>query len=314
MKKIAMAFVCFALVSISAWGATAAQIMLQHNGSAKLFDSDQMAAAINQAVDGDTIFLTEGSFSNFTVSKKIAIIGAGPQTVITGDVTIAISGSPTLTARVLDGMNISGNILVNQSVNKLIIRKCKFKSFNPNNSCTLENGQIDRCQITYNLYLGSSLIKSMLVTNCIIDDLNSCNNTTTLVNCDFYIVRSNFKGTILNSIISIPENLSNGLLKNTLYSTYSYSNNTIQTGCTTTDCYSVYNSVNSNYGYWLSHQYTKEQLYSNGYLGDDGTVVGSQGGNTPFTLVPAVPTVTERTIKVDTETKKLNVTLKVSAN
>lgn len=309
MKKIAMAFVCFALVSISAWGATAAQIMLQHNGSAKLFDSDQMAAAINQAVDGDTIFLTEGSFNNFTVSKKIAIIGAGPQTVITGDVTIAIPGSPTLTARVLDGMNISGNILVNQSVNKLIIRKCKFKSFNPNNTCTLENGQIDRCQITEYLYLGSSLIKSMLVTNSLINNLNSCNNTTTLINCDFYVVTSDFKGTILNSIISMPQNLSNGLLKNTLYSTYNYY---IQTGCTTTDCYTVNNYVNWNN--LLSDQYSKEQLYSNGYLGDDGTVVGSQGGNTPFTLVPAVPTVTERTIKVDTETKKLNVTLKVSAN
>lgn len=310
MKKIAMAFVCFALVSISAWGATAAQIMLQHNGSAKLFDSDQMAAAINQAVDGDTIFLTEGSFNNFTVSKKIAIIGAGPQTVITGDVTIAIPGSPTLTARVLDGMNISGNILVNQSVNKFIIRKCKFKSFNPNNTCTLDNGQIDRCQITECLYLGSSLIKSMLVTNSLINNLNSCNNTTTLINCDFYVVTSDFKGTILNSIISMPQNLSNGLLKNTLYSIYNY---IIQTGCTTTDCYAVNKSVNTP-NKWLSHQYTMEELFNNGFLGDDGTVVGSQGGNTPFTLVPAVPKVTERTIKVDTEGRKLNVSLKVSAN
>ena len=308
MKKIAMAFACFALVSISAWGATAAQIMLQHNGSAKLFDSDQMAAAINQAVDGDTIFLTEGSFNNFTVSKKIAIIGAGPQTVITGDVTISIPGSPTLTARVLDGMTISGNISINQSVNKLIVRKCQFTSYNPGSNISMENGQIDRCYITGQLYLGSGLLKSMLVTNSIIYDLNSCNNTTTLINCDFYTVRSGFMGTILNSIISMPINLSNGLLKNTLYSIYNY---TIQTGCTTTDCYAVNKSVNNK---WLSNQYTMEDLFNNGFLGDDGTVVGSQGGNTPFTLVPAVPKVTERTIKVDTEGRKLNVSLKVSAN
>jgi hypothetical protein len=57
-----------------------------------------------------------------------------------------------------------------------------------------------------------------------------------------------------------------------------------------------------------------DQLRSNNYLGTDGTVVGITGGTNPFTLVPAGPKVSDYTIKVDTQTKKLNVNIKVTAN
>ena len=55
-------------------------------------------------------------------------------------------------------------------------------------------------------------------------------------------------------------------------------------------------------------------LVNNKYLGTDGTVVGSGGGTTPYTLVPSTPKVTDYTIRVDPDTKKLNVNIKVSAN
>ena len=53
-------------------------------------------------------------------------------------------------------------------------------------------------------------------------------------------------------------------------------------------------------------------LQSNGYLGTDGTVVGIDGGDTPFTLVPSVPKVTSSDLQLDNEKKELNVTLTVS--
>ena len=59
---------------------------------------------------------------------------------------------------------------------------------------------------------------------------------------------------------------------------------------------------------------TKEQLEAAGFLGTDGTVVGAEGGLTPFSLTPSSIAVTESQLKVDTEKKQLNVTLKVKAN
>ena len=58
--------------------------------------------------------------------------------------------------------------------------------------------------------------------------------------------------------------------------------------------------------------YTSSDILANGYLGNDGTVIGPLGGNTPYTLEPAVPTVTESSMKVDTDKQQLQVTLTVS--
>ena len=55
-----------------------------------------------------------------------------------------------------------------------------------------------------------------------------------------------------------------------------------------------------------------EALKNQNYIGNDGTVIGICGGNTPYTLVPSVPKVTESSLKVDTKKQELNVTLSVS--
>ena len=82
------------------------KVALQHRGAVTLYDTDQIQIAIDNSVDGDTIFLNEGEFPGFTVNKKIAVIGKGNgETKVTGNITIAIPNSPTLTARVLDGLN-----------------------------------------------------------------------------------------------------------------------------------------------------------------------------------------------------------------
>ena len=55
-------------------------------------------------------------------------------------------------------------------------------------------------------------------------------------------------------------------------------------------------------------------LQSNDYVGTDGGIIGMFGGDIPYSLVPNVPTVTKSKVTVDTATKKLNVTLNVTAN
>ena len=84
------------------------------------------------------------------------------------------------------------------------------------------------------------------------------------------------------------------------------------TGCTTQNCMESTNfSIN---GSTCECNLTTDDLQNASYLGNDGTVVGVYGGTTPFTLVPAVPTVSSYKINVDAANKKLNVNLKVTAN
>ena len=72
--------------------------------------------------------------------------------------------------------------------------------------------------------------------------------------------------------------------------------------CETTNCYFGDTELD----------YTTADLASLGYLGNDGTIIGPMGGNTPYSLEPAVPTVTESSMKVDTDKQQLQVTLTVS--
>ena len=60
--------------------------------------------------------------------------------------------------------------------------------------------------------------------------------------------------------------------------------------------------------------WTVEQLEENGYYGNDGTVIGPLGGSrgTPYTLVPVVPRVTESSLSVNPQEKKLNVSVTVT--
>ena len=72
--------------------------------------------------------------------------GVGENTYINGDVTIAIPNNPTLTQAVLEGVNVSGNIIISQPATNLIIRNTKVADVKVNG--TLINGLIDRCWIT----------------------------------------------------------------------------------------------------------------------------------------------------------------------
>ena len=55
------------------------KIFLQHNGNVKaIFSSNDLAGAIANAVEGDTIFLSSGTFTgDVAFSKAISIIGVG---------------------------------------------------------------------------------------------------------------------------------------------------------------------------------------------------------------------------------------------
>ena len=170
----------------------------------------------------------------------------------------------------------------------------------------------------------SSNIVSMTVMNSFIDYLYSngvTGNVVTFINCN---IRSRYSDiaeqTFINCIFgyggyatsssSSTTKLTNCTLLNCLYNTNSslpynsYVGNSILQSC-----YGVDNGTS------LFTGMSKDDLLANGYLGNDGTIVGIYGGNTPFVsdMLPAAPKVTDQSISLDLENKKLNVSLKVTA-
>ena len=311
MKKILSLMVCLLATFTAVQAASTQKCLLQHQGTVKLFDADNIAGAMSAATDGDTLYLTAGEFPGFTISKKITVRGAGTSTKITGDVTINIAGTPTLTQTLLEGVDLnssSKNVVLSSAMKGVKIKQCSMYELvtNASNSDVI----IDRCHIGDELRFSDNYIKSMIVLNSVIRigySYRSEKNIINFINCDirFYYPYS-VAGTFVNCSIKRTET----------YSSYQTIAN-----CSFVNCLFQWDASS-----YFASSTTSQQCYfdatcdwdaatfeSLGYMGNDGRVVGSMGGATPYTLELAVPKVTESQISLDPETRVLNVNIKVSA-
>ena len=336
MKKVLLLAVCFMIVSITASAVSINKALLDHNGTVTTYDDLQ--AAINASANGDIIYLTLGTFKGpFTINKAITIRGTGETSIIDGNVTVSISGTPEITNPIFEALTVSGSVTINSAMSNLMVRKCKITgglgldgTINGGKieRCqigkmtfggTVDNVYIDRCYITSTLSL-SSTINGMTVVNTKLYDVianSGATGNTTFVNCNIYsLFTSNFSGTIINSIIQSPANsqsgtynLSSTVLLNTIINQCQYYGSfTIGSSSVTQNCYFV-----------NSRNYVNSSCNSNpdsNYLGTDGTIVGIYGGSTPYSdegmFTPSVPKVTSSSLDLDMKNKQLNVKLTVS--
>lgn len=339
MKKI-LFFAIYMMALALNVNAQTAKIALQHKGNVTMYASDAMKTVMEAAVDGDTIYLNEGNFiSDFSVNKKVSVIGAGQLSKITGNVSIAIPNNPNLTSIVLDGLNITGILQFTAPMDNVKIRKCKFgkTSFTAN----VSNVVLDRCFLAGELII-SNYVKSMTVLNSKIKYLRGSGLTgdaASFINCNIFQISTQynksafysnsfpFKGVIINSIIFSKEwtysssgpdftylcpdvTLVNCLLYNGYYDEYTTCS--VNQNCMSTKGISYSGDlINSS---TIECAMSNEILQSNNILGNDGKIVGIYGGATPFSLIPTVPTVTSSKIVVDTQNNKLNVDIKVTSN
>ena len=309
MKRFFMMAVCIIIMSMTASGININKAMLVHNGQVTLYDGDKIQEAINAASDGDAIYLTLGTFKPFNITKKITVRGTGETSVIDGDVKISIPGSPKLSSPVMEALAVSGTVTVGAQVDDMILRKCKIAKMEIN--AQIDRAVLDRCRFTTWLGLSPN-IKGMTVVNTYLELVyakSGATSNTTFVNC--YISRldaTNFSATIINSILwaggstnystDYSTTIYSTVLLNTLINTYYL---TIGPSSVAQNCYKVKNPSTQT-----------SNLQSNNYLGTDGSIVGLYGGETPYTLVPSVPKVTNSDLQLDNEKKQLNVKLTVS--
>ena len=317
MKKTIYAIAMMLMTGISAFSQTEdTKVILQSGANTTIYDGTQISTAIGAANKGDILYLSEGTYDSFTIDKEILVRGVGANTWIEGDVTISIPNNATLTQAVLEGVNVSGSIKINQPATDLIIRNTKVADVTVTGALT--NGLIDRCWITgtftmnnntdyttvknskvYMISAGSLTYNKCTFLNCNIAARMNVNTAAVFTNC------------IIGSYYHLSELWGLGTMESSVFTNTLFNNTydgSIGSSSSQTNCYFIDNSNG------VCDRNTLESNYDlSDYRGTDGTEVGIYGGTTPFTLDPQVAKVTESTFTVDTDAKKLTVKLKVAA-
>lgn len=340
MKKILLFLIGLFFVSVQAFADTRATALLLHNGQGKSFDADQLQTAINEAVAGDTICLSEGTFKagekdTLLIDKDIAIIGAGGEvTIIGGNVIIALDGNQIVKRHILDAIRITESVTISKSIRGVYVRKCWIsKELRTDESIEVYDMQIDRCYI--NNFFSAPTIKSATLINTILFK-HGGNNTSAayksfveghdiyFINCSicyidgFCKLAATYKNCIISFVTSPGQYIKNCYFYKTLFgtntgnaaTTYIKSDYNVFIDCYQANYTTTIANAKSNFP---TFNITKEQLTERGFLGSDGTIIGAEGGVTPYSLEAEGISVKESVLRVDPETRKLNVTLKVAS-
>ena len=309
MKKILLSVVCLVMVGMQSLKAQVGIVALHHEGNVTVFGEDKLANAIEAAVEGDTIYLSEGHFLNdVTINKPIHLVGSGQGTIIDGDVKISIDNTPTLTGYMLMGMRINGDIIPDKSLNGLRISQCYFNNYgrdvsgSSSNAITVKDFYIERCYCKD--YFRLNELENGNLYSCKIREVYIYGNTSnsTLNHCNVYSSAQQGSGNkfgffAINCIFNNYNSSDINSFQNCLFKT------SLTLSSSAENCWKTTDSV---LGDGLNCTMSDQELQAAGYIGTDNTVVGIT-----YTLNLITPRVLEHNIVVDKENKKLNVTLTV---
>lgn len=290
-------------------------ITLSHQGKETDYAYNEMIKVMEDATDGDTVYLSTGTFQgDFIMTKRLTFIGAGSEeTTYDGEIHINFSKNIKLTSRLFDAIRFDNGIYFESNLDSVRIRKCHL--FNKIN-CTsgIDYMLIDRCYGS--LESIKTCPKKLVVRNSLLEGTpNIPSGNIQFYNCNIssstFYTNSNGRtfvhllGTFTNCIISTgfyflenPEK-ENSTFINCLYAKTDLP---IDEGCTIQDCYTAKN---------VTIDLTKEELEKNNYFGTDGTVVGYYGGKNPYTLLP-FSAKTSNSFHLDRDQKQIQFNIKVT--
>lgn len=339
MKKTLFSLLLL-LCSASSFADTRQVVLLLHGGTGQTFAPDQLQEAVNAAVAGDTLCLNDGVYplggDTLTIDKPISIVGTGINTKLQGTVNISIPDSVTLTARMLDALRVTGNVCVQKPVNGLKYRKCQFDASLIWNATT-RDAQMDRCYIeNFNTSIN---LKSANVVNCKIAREHICSdnkgNMVSFINCALreiliYVGNTSLGhqvgysySTYMNCIIFKIDDQGSSLytmgksqISNSsyYYSLFLILSSYYKEMITIMDnCYEI-NNYTKDWTQDNGTKWSKEEMIAKGCLGNDGTVVGPEGGGAPYSLIPTGIKVRESKLTIDGENRTLNVKIKLTTN
>ena len=302
MKAKSLLTACLFMLAVTANAANDGKAILHHDKKpTAIYDADKLSDALSAAVAGDTIYLSEGTFPKFSLEKAITIKGAGTNTKISNGVTIDIAGNPTLSSALLEAVEVNGPVSVKSDMTNFLIKMVKTTELSFDNALNIPNALVDRCYL--DKFTITSTMTDFYVRNTFITNLTSTSlkfNKCNFINCRIQGDWNNAAGRFINcELTGDHTSIKSSILSYSLvYSRFiGVDASTYQE--------KVYFDTNND---WLSVDDRKNKPY----MGNDKTVVGLEGGNTPYTLSPSGPKETSSTVKVSDSDKKLNVTITVS--
>ncbi len=288
-------------------------VMLRHNGMTTFYQYNEVQQAINAAVNGDTIYLTEGTYQPFNINKRIMVRGVGETTMVNGNCEININGTSKLTMPVLDAISFNGNVVVNNAYKQFTLRKCKMSNlfFEGANHYDVK---LTQCYITNALNLTNNVhefnaFNTRIEMLCPMDYVGG---QVTFDHCAIKDVADTIQSAVFNSstisrcVKWVGANSTTNLIGCILNSCY-YNRAEVNTdNCNFIDCTTC--SISTTNGQAIPTDY-----YSTSKISAlDGTPVGAYGGQLPYTQAPELPTVTRYQLAVDPATKKMRVNLTVT--
>ena len=303
MKAKSLLTACLFMLAVGANAANDGKAILHHDKKpTAIYDADKLSDALSAAVAGDTIYLSAGMYPTFTLDKAITIKGAGTNTKISNGVTIDIPGNPTLTSSLLEAVEVNGAITVKSDMTNFLIKMVKTTDLQFANQLNT-NALVDRCYL--DKFTITSTMTDFYVRNSYIWNLTSTSlkfNKCNFINCRIQGDWNKAAGRFINCELRRTGDYTS--IKSSILSyslVYSYFNSVHPSSYQE----KVYFDSNDN---WLS----VDDRLNKGYICKDGTVVGYEGGKTPYSLTPSGPKETSSTVKVSDSEKKLNVSINVS--
>lgn len=253
-------------------------VILQHNGEDTFFEAKDVQKAFDAAVDGDTIHISEGKYPNDLTLKSLPYIKSHQQF----HYYLELPGNPSIDTKFIESMT-----------NFYITVKCDLKNitFSHNyvelyveEGFTVEKMSFDRC-IGVDIDNWGGNIKSIEANNTSFGWFYN-NGETPLesgyfINC--HLQSPNFKvgkATFVNTIFytdcrdCTPQTFTDCTFERCLFSNVGW----LFESCEKTDCWDIEVPEDGSYV-----DLGKESLLANGYVDDDGSVIGCEGGSTPDT-------------------------------
>ena len=250
------------------WGVA----LLSHQGKQTAYAADNVQAAVDAAVEGDTIHFAPGNYKEITLNKKVYIQMLQCRWNIT--IYLDIPGNPIIDSSLFIGEGL--NICAKCNIQSIYFHKFLGR-FEVVEGYTVGTVIYDRCYI-WDVSFGRFNVGKLQANNCQIDNFYNGSSTTTLSefkHCnfrsgDFSIKNATFENCTMYNNSGEPFSIDNCTFKYCVYDPDMF---------TFGDNATVSNSYIMTQDEWND---SKENLETLGMLGNDGTVVGMYGGTNPY--------------------------------
>ena len=279
-KKILILLTGLILGVTSVWAkGVGGCVILQHAGNETFFEAQDAQAAMDAAVEGDTLVFAEVQdtdvYPRITMNKKVYIISSGYLRI-----NLEIPGNPSLDECLFQTFQDGIEIFVKKDLQILYLNDISVNVTANTENVTVGSLEMDRCRI-WGIWYNSGVKKivannSQIMWNLNPSDENDAVESAKFTNCYFEMGQLNITNATFNNCILRYTGDSQFTIAGCTFNKCLMNNGDVWVmgeGSSKTDCYDLDGDTFSN---------DKDYLTTNNYLGSDGTVVGEYGGTNPY--------------------------------